>query len=1054
VTQARAGTPRTGTLRSATIRRYLVALRDKLLLAAATELTYREPLADFLRTAAQELGFGAVNVNAELSMKLVGKPDFQVANANGSPIGYGETKPMGTASEFEKALESEQLHRYRRNLGNLLATDYLRFVLYRNGGDRVDVTLLEVPSRLATSPKASALQAEQLGHLLSLYFSAQAPSATSAEQLADGLARRTALLRASILALLAPSDPEGEQLRTLHAFYRQTLMSDMSAEDFADTYAQTLIFSLFLSRLEAGPQTDVNAAWQAIPEDVPILRSAVQPLLVPGRSLPAELAWVLEDGLHLLAATPDAVIQSIGHPAGDSPDPILYFYEHFLAAYDHAERIRRGVYYTPRPLVDYLVNAVDDTLRDVFGKGAGLADKGVSLLDPAVGTGTFPLAAAQRAIENVQRYLGTGAKRQVLEERVLPNFSGLELLPAPYTIAHVKFALFARDQHVRFKDKRARIYLTNTLGDPLEKATIGGMLSLFVGGLIDEARAAEQVKHEEQILVVMGNPPYSAASHNKQDAIERLFADWKQVDGKPITDARIALNDDYLKFMRWAVWKLFEQETSPKHGILAFVTNHAFINGRVHRGVRKALIDRFDDIYVFNLQGNRRTAVKAVPDQNVFPPVKQGIAMTVYIRANTVQPPAGRVHYREMRGTRSAKYAAASSARLADADWETVKPSAPFYSFAPSSADERYDTWPSVPTIFPVGGSGVKTERDDVVSGFGNEPLMSRMRVLASQDLTSDEIVQRLNLREKNTWSVKSRRGRFSPPSDSRIIHWLYRLFDRRLIYWDPAMMGRPAVDVMRHLLPQPYGFGGQRRLALVVERAGAKKVEAIASVTRGIACAHATSQWCHVYPLRLAPEPQDGGWLPIEEADWRENLDPVLRQRLSDCYGPISVEQVAWYVFGVLSAPAYREQFAAALAMDHPRVPFPAHRSSFDGMASLGERLGRAHLLEAPATQDGVRFIGDGSGVVEEVRYDAEGASVWINRDQRFAPVTPEEWGWGLGFRPLQHFLDDRRGRQLDVEQIGMFAKAAFAVRESIELAGPLNEALALVLEEPLDLT
>lgn len=546
-------------LKPATVRRYLEALRAKQLVTASTELTYREPLADFLRTAAEELGFGAVTINAELSMPLAGKPDFQVANTNGAPIGYGETKVPGSASDHEKVLAGEQVDRYRRNLSNLLVTDYLRFSLFREGGSRSDVTLLASPAALGSGDlRVSPLHAEQLGQLLSYFFSASAPAALTAEQVADGLARRASLLRASIRALLEPSDPQGESLRTLHAFYRETLMSDMEADDFADTYAQTLIFSLFLARLEGGPQTDVNAAWAAIPEDVPILRSAVQPMLVPGAALPAEMDWVLTDALHLLAATPDAVMASIGHPAGDSPDPVLYFYENFLERYDKAERIAKGVYYTPRPLVDYLVQAVDDTLRDVFGKAAGLADRDVSLLDPAVGTGTFPLAAAQRAIANVATLLGSGSVRTVLEERVLPNFAGLELMPAPYTIAHVKFALFARDQHVRFKDKRARIYLTNTLGDPLESPALGGMLSLFVGGLVEEAKQAERLKNDEPILVIIGNPPWSATSHNKQPQIERLFAAWKTVDGKPIEDARIALNDDYLKFLRWAVWKLLE----------------------------------------------------------------------------------------------------------------------------------------------------------------------------------------------------------------------------------------------------------------------------------------------------------------------------------------------------------------------------------------------------------------------------------------------------------------------------------------------------------------
>lgn len=1040
-------------LRPATVRRYLEALRDKLLVPASTELTYREPLADFLREAATELGFGNVTVNAELSMQLIGKPDFQVTNSGGAPIGYGETKPPGTPAEHEKVLAGEQVDRYRRNLGNLLVTDYLRFSLFRDGGGRMDVTLLERPPQLtAGALRVTDALAQQLGQLLGWYFSGRAPSATNAEQLADGLARRTALLRSSIRALLDPADPDGEQLRTLHAFYRETLMSDMSADDFADTYAQTLIFSLFLARLEGGPQTDVNAAWQAIPEDVPILRSAVQPLLVPGKPLPSELVWVLEDALHLLAGTPNPVIEGIGHPAAGSPDPILYFYEHFLAAYDHAERIGKGVYYTPRPLVDYLVRAVDDTLKDVFGKAAGLADKEVSLLDPAVGTGTFPLAAAQRAIENVASVLGSGAVRSVLEERVLPNFSGLELMPAPYTIAHVKFALFARDQHVRFRDKRARIYLTNTLGDPLEKASIGGMLSLFVGGLIDEARAAEKLKHDERILVVIGNPPYSATSHNRQPEIERLFAEWKLVDGKPIEDARIALNDDYLKFMRWAVWKLFEQETSPKHGILAFVTNHAFINGRIHRGVRRALLDRFDDIYVFNLQGNRRTAVKAVPDQNVFAPVKQGIAMTVYVRASTVQPPAGRVHYREMRGTRQAKYEAATKARLTDAAWAAVTPTAPYYSFAPASDDdEAYATWPAVPEIFPAGSSGIQTQRDDLVSDTDANSLRTRLADVTDRARPTQELRERWPINENSVWQFDRQRKTFAPFDDQRVIPWLYRLFDQRSIYWDPPMLARPRATISRHLLPLRFGAGGQDRLALVVQRVNQKAVGAMASVSRGIACAHVTSQWCHVYPFRLAPAASDGGWLPIDQADWRENLDPVLHARLAAAYGPITVEQVAWYVFAVLSAPAYREQFAPSLAIDHPRIPFPVNREGFDALGALGERLGQAHLLEAPVPADGTRFVGGGSNTVDEVRYDPEGASVWINRDQRFMPITPDAWTWGLGFRPLEHFLTDRRGRKLDAEQIEMFSRAVLAVEESLTLAGPLNQAVASVLGDPL---
>ena len=698
-------------LRGGTVRAYLAALRDAATVPGATEHTLRPPLADFLHAAARDLELAPITVRPELRLRDVGQPDLQVVDGLGSPIGYGETKPIGTAAVFARVLESEQVDRYRRSIDNLLVTDFLRFSLFRADVGRLDVVLVESEARLiAGAHTVSAAQLAALENLLQAFFSARAPIVTSAEQLADGLARKTTLLRDAIRALLGTPGDDGEALRRLHEFYRRSLMSDMTDDDFADTYAQTLVYALFLARLEGGPVRDLDAALAAIPRDVPILRSAIEPLRVAGR-LPDPVATWLGDALVLLAATPDAVIGSIGHPSAGMPDPILYFYEHFLAAYDRLERIRRGVYYTPRPLVDYLVRAVDDSLVRDFGKPAGLGDTGVSVLDPAVGTGTFLLAAAQQAVTNVATSLGSGAVQAVLDEHILRDFYGFELLPAPYTIAHVKLALFAREHHASFRERRARIYLTNTLGDPLARADDGGLLAFFVPGLIEEAAEAERVKSDQQILVVVGNPPYSAASHNRQPEIERLFAAWKTIDGRPgsppIREARIALNDDYLKFMRWGVWKLLEQPGAPGHGILAFVTNHGFVWNRLHRGVRKALLDAFDDIWVFNLHGNQRLWVRGHTDEKVFPEVQQGIALTVFVRRPGPKIGLGTVHYREMRGTRQDKYDAASTVRLGGDGWTTTTPEAPYWSFAPSAGDDRYATWPSVPKLFPVNSSGV-----------------------------------------------------------------------------------------------------------------------------------------------------------------------------------------------------------------------------------------------------------------------------------------------------------------------------------------------------------
>ncbi len=1044
-----------------TIRSYLKGLQDISLVSGATEHTYREPLVTFLVAASKDLGLGQVGVHGELRLASVGQPDLQVVNAAGSPIGYGETKVPGSATDFARTLESEQVERYRASIQNLLVTDFIHFSLFRADVGRLDVTLVETPAKMAAGSHAvSEPVLLQFSQMLAAFFSASAPSATSAEQLADGLARRATLLRDAIRTLIGASLPEGEALRRLWDFYKRSLMSDMDADDFADTYAQTLTYALFLTRLEKGPITDLEAAWKAIPTDVPIMKSAIEPLRAAGK-IPDPLAVWLEDSLHLLAATPDSVIETIGHPSAGKSDPILYFYEHFLAAYDKVERIKKGVYYTPRPLVDYLVRAVDDTLRASFGKPLGLADKDVRLLDPALGTGTFLLAGAQKAADETEAALGSGAVKGVLEDHVLRHFYGFELLPAPYTISHLKLALFARDHNVKFLDKRAQVFLTNTLGDPVQRADDGGLLAFFVPGLIEEAAAAERVKADQPILVVIGNPPWSATSHNKQPEIERLFDAWKNVDGRPgspkIKDARIALNDDYLKFLRWAVWKVVEQPGGARHGIVAFVTNHGFINNRVHRGVRKALLDAFDDIYVLNLQGNQRLWVKGVVDEKVFPDVQQGVAMTVLVRRDVEKTGLAKVRYRDRRGTRAEKYDTANSARLDDDGWVHVPQSAPYWSFAPADAPVEgeeagsYDTWPSVVDIFPVSSSGIQSSHDDLVSDFSAAAVGNKIAEVADRSISDDTLRERYKIKENDRWRWAVQRKAFAGLDSAKVIPWLYRLFDRRYVYWDPLFVQWPRTKVMRHLLPRPIGLGGDKRLALVVQRA--RPITTIATVVRGPATAHVTSEWCHVYPLRLSDATEEEVLLPAPD-EWRENLNADLSKRLAAAYGRRpSVDEVAWYVFAILSAPSYRRQFAAALAIDHPRIPFASAEATFRIGASLGEKLGRVHLLEAEVSPD-IRFVGSGTNVIEGVRYDQECERVWVNATQAFTGVPNEAWIWGEHFRPLEHFLDDRQGRRLDTEQIGAFQSAIHAVRECIRLGPILDAALDSVLSEPLDVT
>lgn len=378
-----------------------------------------------------------------------------------------------------------------------------------------------------------------------------------------------------------------------------------------------------------------------------------------------------------------------------------------------------------------------------------------------------------------------------------------------------------------------------------------------------------------------------------------------------------------------------------------------------------------------------------------------------------------------------------------------MAPSAPFWSFAPAGDDSDYDTWPSVTTIFPVGVSGIQTQRDDLVSDSDRDALLRRIEALTDAQEPSAAVVERLGVPENSVWSFRQERRDFAPFDKARVVPWLYRLFDRRFLYWDPAMMGRARENVMRHLLPQPLGLGGDRRIALVIQRA--RPIATIATVVRGPVTAHVTGEWCHVYPLRLSDASNEEVLLPAPE-EWRENVDSDLAARLTAAYGRRpTVEEIGWYILAVLSAPSFRRRFAASLAIDHPRIPFRATEASFRADAQLGDELGRAHLLEAPISPD-IRFEGNGTNVIEDVRYDREAQRVWVNATQTFTGIPNEAWVWGEHFRPIEHYLDDRRGRRLDTGQIQGFQSAIHAVRECIRLAPALDAALGQVLADPLD--
>lgn len=523
------------------------------------ELSLREPLLALVRAVAGRIGRTDLLIAPEADAELAGQPDVFIKSGP-RLVGFVETKSPG-ADLGAWLHSSDQARRYRESLPNWIATDYYRFVTIRDG-------IVEDSFEVTDDAE------DDLDAYIGRFLAYSPPVIRSPRRLALELARRARLLRDGIGGVLATADT-GE-LRGVYGFYRDTLISDLDEESFADTFAQTIAYGLFLARLrDDGHDFTLERAIQDLPRSVPFLQSAMRLLTEPD-VLPRAITNLVDDLVSLLDNTNVKAIRAEIAAGGLEHDLVIYFYERFLEQYDAGERRKRGVYYTPPALVEYLIRSTDAILRETFGLDRGLADEVVTVLDPAVGTGTFLLGAAERAL-NMEADGGTATRSRLIREHLLTDFYGFELLAAPYTIAHLKLSSFysARGYDLA-ADERVRVYLTNAL-EPHELGENDQLSFLpMIRGIVDEANAAGHVKNCVSVLAIVGNPPYERTSHNANPHSNALLDDFYRIGGTRLTERNTGpLQDDYLRFLRWSVWKLLEQDGAPGHGVIGLVTNRA-----------------------------------------------------------------------------------------------------------------------------------------------------------------------------------------------------------------------------------------------------------------------------------------------------------------------------------------------------------------------------------------------------------------------------------------------------------------------------------------------
>ena len=1035
------------------LRQYLEELRTLVQQPHATgELSYHGALERLLRTLRPNL-----TLVHEPTRTVVGRPDFALLHQH-APVGYVEAEAYAADLDNLPPHAKAQTDAFRQHLENFLLTNFLEFRLYRAGEEVLRARLPQPPphGKIALAQR----DADDCLALLQAFLDYAPAPVADAHTLARHLAQRAQLLKAtveqSLHAQLKQPPDQSLELRNLYLALQRALLPDLTPRDFADLYAQTLAYGLFAARCyapNATPFTRHDAA-RIIPDAIPFLKRLLGTLTT--HTLEPELEWLLDDLASLLErAEMYAILQDFGKRAGRE-DPVVHFYEDFLAAYDPTLREVRGVYYTPEPVVQFIVRAVDSVLHRQFGM-QGLMDEHALMLDPACGTGSFLYEIVRQVHAEVCEQLGDGQWADYARQRLLPRLFGFELLIAPYTIAHLKLALELQQLGAP-PNERLRIYLTNAL-EPAVKTS-----ELLLGEFITrEANEAAKVKRDEPILVVLGNPPYSGHSANRSYVevqetvggrtrkrkqptwIGELIEDYKQVDGQPLEEKNPKwLQDDYVKFIRFAEWRI--EQTG--QGVVAFITNHAYLDNPTFRGMRAHLLRTFQRLYVANLHGNARRKERAPdgsPDENLFD-IQQGVAILIAIRNpdNFAEPAeSAPVWYCDVWDSREAKYDFLREATLEAIDWTPLTPRAPSYLLVPqdTALEAEYQRGWCIPDIFPVHSVGIVTARDALTIHRTPDAVWQTVCELVA--LEPEAARERFRLGEriarKRIQSLIDDLKSAGVPDESakaRIMRILYRPFDVRYTFYTGKPNGfheRPRPEVMHHLL-------AGENVALVVGRAGSATGDEEWNIV--FVAAHPVDfnifrrGGGEVYPLFRYPDTKDEQGALMPEAGRTVNLSKEYLQALAGKLGQTPApEAVLGYLYAVLHSPAYRARYAEFLKRDFPRVPLPPDKATFDALAQLGGALIDLHLLRDPALQTpSCKYPVGGDHRVERVEYDEKAQRVWINGAQYFEPVSPEVWAYRVGGYPVCHkWLDDRKGANLSLEERLTYQKMVTALQRTL---------------------
>ena len=1009
---------------------YIDKITQQYKLGNATEHTFRGSLEQLIESL-----MPTIRATNEPKRQSCGAPDY-ILTKKDIPVGFIEAKDIGDKDleGAKKTGNKEQFDRYKASLNNLIFTDYLDFHLYRDGQFVTKIAIAKLTDKGIKPLTENFVRFE---NLINDFCTHIGQSIKSSKRLAEMMAGKACLLSEVIEKALTSDETHNEDstLKDQMSAFKRILIHDITPKGFADVYAQTIAYGMFAARSH-DPSLETfsrQEAYELIPKSNPFLKKLFG--YIAGLDVDDRIQWIVDDLISIfLACNVDEILKNYGKST-KMEDPIIHFYETFLSEYDPKLRKTRGVWYTPAPVVNFIVRAVDDILKTEFDLPQGLADNSktkikvdvqgkkieqkvhkVQILDPATGTGTF-LAEVIKLIH--KKFEGQqGIWSNYVETHLLPRLNGFELLMASYAMAHLKLDLLLTETCYKpTKDQRLRVYLTNSLEEYHPDTG-----TLFASWLSTEANEANYIKRDTPVMCVIGNPPYSGESANQGEWISNLMEDYKKEPGgkeKLKEKNSKAINADEYKFIRYGQHYI-EKNGS---GILAFINPHTFLEAPICRGMRWNLLNTFDKIFTIDLHGNstkKETAPDGSADVNVFD-IMQGVSINIFVKTGKKKAnELGKVFHFDLFGKRELKYDFLIENSIKSVGYKEIPVVAPNYYFVPKDF----------------------IEEKDYSKGF---ELVELMQFKSSGIKTHDDLNLVANSRDRLEKNLIHLNQQFD---NSKIRKYSYRPFDIGYVYYDAKLLGRSREKTIYHLKNDNIG------LVLVAQPQAAN--------LNYFDCVYITSCFTDtnmfrrggpcIFPLYLYPTTswqqtirQSSERIPNLNAEIVKKIAEKLgltfsneKETTVNTFAPIDILDC---IYAVLHSPKYRGKYKEFLMIAFPRVQYPKKKNTFWQLVKLGGEIRQIHLLESPVVENYItQYPIDGDNVVIKPKY--QDSKVHINDTQYFDNVPEVAWNFYIGgYQPAQKWLKDRKGGKLEFDDISHYQKIIVALSETDRLMKDIDK-------------